>query len=162
MNSFAPEIVDLDEQETLAVRGDVPVAQMSDFFGHAFGAVMAAVQQAEVDVVGPPFGYYPVTPTDTVVIEAGMPVAAATTASGEVHRLVLPGGRAVVALHVGPFDTLERTYGELEAWMKEHDLEPATGMWERYLSDMEVDTDPATWRTQIVWPVTGETDGAPD
>jgi len=67
--------------------------------------------------------------------------------------MVLPGGRAVSAIHVGPFDTLEQTYTELMAWMAEQRLQPAEHMWEIYLSDPATEPDPSTWRTQIVWPV---------
>ncbi len=154
MASLEPEIVELEDQETLAVRGDVPVAGLPEFFGNAFTAVWAAAQEAGVDIAGPPFGFYPSMPTDTVVVEAGAPVSAPVETSGEVHRLVLPGGRAVVAVHVGTFDTLKKSYTELQAWMDENGLVPSAGMWECYLSDPAVEPDPSTWRTQIVWPIT--------
>jgi effector-binding domain-containing protein len=153
MSDLEPEIVELEAQEALAVRGDVPVAAMPDFFGRAFPAVWAAAQAGGVDIVGPPFGYYPSPPTDTVVVEAGAPVSAPAPDSGEVHRLVLPGGRAVVATHVGPYDTLATTYADLQAWMRAERLVPAGPVWESYLSDPAAEPDPSTWRTRIVWPV---------
>lgn len=155
---FVPEIVELEEQHALAMRGDVSVAELPEFFGTAFTAVVAAVEEAGLTVVGPPFGYYPVMPTDVVIIEAGFPVSTTGELSGDVHRLVLPGGPAVVAVHVGPYDTMVKTYTRLQAWMEERDLIPASGMWESYLSDPTTDPDPSTWRTQIVWPVLGATD----
>ncbi len=154
MASIAPEIIELEEQETLAVRGDVPVTGLQEFFGQAFTAVWSAAHECGVDIVGPPFAFYPSMPTDTVVVEAGAPVSAPVETSGEVHRLVLPGGRAMVAVHVGPYDTLEKTYAELQDWMDEHAIAPAAGMWECYLSDPAVDPDAATCETQIVWPIT--------
>ena len=68
---------------------------------------------------------------------------------------VLPAGRAVVVVHVGPYDTLEATYGRLLEWVAAQGMELATGMWEEYLSDPEQEPDPATWRTRIVAPVAG-------
>jgi hypothetical protein len=29
----------------------------------------------------------------------------------------------------------------------------AEGMWESYLSDPSAEPDPATWRTQLTWPL---------
>ncbi|HMO11186.1 MAG TPA: GyrI-like domain-containing protein [Actinotalea sp.] len=85
----------------------------------------------------------------------GFPVdGPVTVAGGFAHRLVLPGGRAVQAVHVGPFDTLEQTYEALLAWLSEQGLTPSGQMWESYLSDPAVEPDPAAWRTLIVWPVT--------
>ena len=147
------EIVDLVEQPALAVRGEVPVEGLGEFFGRAFGEVMAVVEAAGVEIVDAPFGYYPAMPTEVVTVEAGLPVSAPVEASGDVHPLVLPGGRAVVGVHVGPYDSLEATYTELTSWMAARGLTPAGTMWESYLSDPEAEPDPATWRTRITWPI---------
>ena len=66
---------------------------------------------------------------------------------------MLPGGRVVEATHVGPYDTMEATYGEVQQYLAQSGLTPGDVMWESYLSDPELETDPATWRTQICWPV---------
>lgn len=65
----------------------------------------------------------------------------------------LPGGRAVVGIHVGPFDSLASTYQELLAWVAAEGLELAVGMWEVYLTDPSAEPDPSRWRTRIVWPL---------
>ena len=69
---------------------------------------MHAVPEAGGQVSGPPFGWYHGVPTDVVDVSAGFPVA------GDVHPtdggVVVeerPGGRAVVAVHVGSYDTIE-------------------------------------------------------
>jgi effector-binding domain-containing protein len=41
------------------------------------------------------------------------------------------------------------------AWLAEHGHRLAGGMWEYYLSDQAQEPDPATWRTEIVCPITG-------
>jgi effector-binding domain-containing protein len=153
MAEIAPELIELDPQEAVAVRGDVPIGELTDFFGHAFQDAAQAVAAAGAQIVGPPFGFYPEMPKETVAVEAGFPVSDRLEPHGKAHRFVLPGGRAVQATHVGPYDTLEQTYAELESWMKARGLEPAAGMWESYLSDPETEPDPATWRTRIICPV---------
>jgi len=151
--AVTPRIEELGEQHALTVHGEVPLSAMPDFFGRAFAAVMAAVEETGAMVEGAPFGYYPSMPTDTVVVEAGFPVREPTSLHGEVHDFVLPGGRAVVAIHVGPYETMEQTYAELQSWMRHRQLVPTVGMWESYLSDPSEQTDPATWETKIVWPL---------
>jgi effector-binding domain-containing protein len=106
-----------------------------------------------VQIVGPPFGFYPRMPSDTVVVEAGFPVSGPARADGEAHPFTLPGGQVVRVVHVGPYDTMERTYSQLLSWMAAEGLRPAAGMWENYLSDPEAEPDPATWRTMIFWPL---------
>jgi hypothetical protein len=68
-----------------------------------------------------------------------------------VRAGVLPECRAVQAMHVGSYDTLGTTHDAVKQWMREEGLNASDDMWEYYLSDQS--TDPATWRTQVVWPV---------
>lgn len=150
---MSPEIVELQPQDAVAVRGEVSFDQLPEFFQRAFPAAACAANESGVDIVGPPFGCYPEPPTETVTVEAGFAVSAPVRRHGDAHTLVLPGGRAVRAMHVGPYDTLARTYDELRGWMAEHGLRPGRVMWECYLSDPVTEPDPATWRTLIVWPV---------
>lgn len=153
MAAPSPEIVELEPQEAVAVRGEVAISDLPGFFERAFPEAAEAAAASGVEIVGPPFGFYPETPTETVTVEAGFPVSAPAEAHGDAHRLVLPGGRVAQAVHVGPYDTMEKTYTDLQAWMTEQGLQPAVGMWECYLSDPQDEPDPATWRTRIVWPI---------
>lgn len=153
MAHLLPEIIELEPQEAIAVRGDVALADLPSFFEKAFHDAALAADASGAEIVGPPFGFYPAMPTETVAVEAGFPVSARSDSHGRAHRLVLPGGRAVQVMHVGPYDTLEQTYTELQSWMAGHGLEPSVGMWESYLSDPQAGPDPATWRTRITWPI---------
>ena len=154
MAEVSPEIVELEPQEAIAVRGDVAIADLPGFFERAFHAAAEAASACGIEIVGPPFGFYPEMPAETVAVEAGFPVSAPAEDHGHVHRIVLPGGRAVQAIHVGPYDTMEKTYDDLQSWMAEQGLHPAVGMWESYLSDPQVERDPANWQTRIIWPIT--------
>jgi effector-binding domain-containing protein len=58
-------------------------------------------------------------------------------------------------VHHGSYDQLTAAWAQLEAWMREHDLEPAPSSWEVYLTEPSPDMDPADLRTQLVWPTTG-------
>jgi effector-binding domain-containing protein len=153
MANVSPEIVELEPQDVIAVRGVVAFADLPEFFAAAFTDAAEAAKASGVAIVGPPIGFYPEMPTETVVVEAGFPVSGPAQPHGNAHRLVLPGGRAVQAMHVGPYEAMDQTYAELRAWLADHDLRPAFGVWECYLSDPEVERDPATWRTLIVWPI---------
>jgi uncharacterized protein (TIGR03086 family) len=147
------EIVEIEAQPAVAVHGSVPFADLPNFFGKAFTMVSEAIERAGSAPTGPPFAFYPCMPTDVVEVEAGFPVASALGADDEVHPFELPGGRVVTTVHVGPYETMERTYAGLMAWMRDQHIEPAMGMWECYLSDPDAEPDPAGWRTRIVWPI---------
>ena len=145
-------IVDLTEQHTAVVHEKVPMAELTDFFARAFEATMRAIRAQRDAPVGPPFGAYHGMPGETVDVEAGFPVASPIEDTDDVVGSTLPGGRAVEAMHVGPYDTMTRTYAEIEAWMAENGATPGPLMWESYLSDPGNEPDPQTWRTLIVWP----------
>jgi effector-binding domain-containing protein len=153
MIEISPTVVELDPQDAVVVRGDVAVADLPQFFQTAFVSSFTAARDSGVAISGPPFAFYPEMPTETVAIEAGFPVSAPIEASGDVHPLVLPGGKAIELIHIGPFEALAETYSALQAWMDEEGHQPAAGMWEVYLTDPQVEPDQSKWQTKIVWPI---------
>ncbi|MET0520436.1 MAG: GyrI-like domain-containing protein, partial [Jiangellaceae bacterium] len=90
-------------------------------------------------------------PTETVDVEAGFPVSTTIAAVNGVQAGTLPACRAVQAMHVGGYDTLDTTYEAVKQRMHEEGMKASDNMWEYYLSDQS--TDPATWRTLVIWPV---------
>ncbi len=68
--------------------------------------------------------------------EAAIPANTTGVAGrGEVRVGATPGGRAVRAIHVGPYDTMPDTYDKLAAYMASNGIEPGETSWERYVSD---------------------------
>ena len=104
---------------------------------------------------GPPFAYYPSEPSDVVDVEAGVTIAGELEDTADVVSSHLPCGRAVVAVHVGPYEALERTYRSLLAEIERAGLVRRLGMWEEYLTDPDSEPDPARWRTRVVMPIAG-------
>jgi effector-binding domain-containing protein len=149
MTTFTVEA--MEPQTAAVIRAEVPMAELRGVFDRGFGAVVQAVEAQGIPITGPPFGFYPRMPAETVAVVVGFPVGGLITAAGEVEPFELPGGRAVTGTHVGPYEALEQTYEQLMAWTRTEDLTLAEGMWESYLSDPS--TDPSTWRTLIVWPL---------
>lgn len=121
--------------------------------GEALPRAFAAVARSGAHPVGPPFTKYTAYTETSVEFEAGMPVAAPFVALDDVVPGELGGCEAAVGMHVGPYDTIGVTYGALQAWIEGQGRTPSTVMWEHYLSNPQTDPDPATWRTEVVWPV---------
>jgi AraC family transcriptional regulator len=146
---------ELQEQPTAVVRETVPMNELRQFFSRAYHSVMGAAEQQHVQLAGPPFAMYRGMPTDVVDVEAGFPVASPFpgAAEGDVTAGTLPAGRAMEAMHIGPYETLPETYGAIMGKMQAEGLTPGSAMWEYYLSDPAAEPDPATWKTLIVWPV---------
>lgn len=71
-----------------------------------------------------------------------------------VESVRLPGGRFAVALHSGPYSTLDRTYAALGAHVAEHAAVAAGPVREIYLVGPHHTDDATAHRTQVCWPVT--------
>lgn len=140
-------------QPAAAVRAEVPMDALARVFDRAYGEVMRVAAAQGVAITGPPFGFYPRMPTDTVAVVAGFPVSGPITPDGDVTPFELPGGRVVRGVHVGPYEQLSVTYGELTGWAAAAGHALATQMWESYLSDPRSEPDPSTWRTELTWPL---------
>jgi effector-binding domain-containing protein len=151
MTTFA--VQKLEPQTAAVVRAEVPLRELPAFFQRAFHRAMRAVEKQGLAVTGPPFGFYPRMPTATIEVAAGFPVSAPIRPDAGVTPLELPGGRAIVGVHVGPYDTLQESYRELTKWAASEGLELSGAMWESYLSDPDAEPDPTKWRTLITWPL---------
>jgi effector-binding domain-containing protein len=151
MTTFA--VQDLDGQHAAVARAELPMQELPGFFARAFDEVMRVVKEQGLVITGPPFGFYPRMPTATIELAAGFPVSATIEPDGEVVALDLPGGRAVVGTHVGPYDTLKETYQALTEWAASQGLELSGAMWESYLTDPGAEPDPTKWQTLITWPI---------
>ena len=147
-----PEIVTLEQRIAAVVRESVRMEAMPDFFGRAFHRSMAVMAAQGVTTVGPPVGVYFGWPSDTADVAAGFPADRPIIADAGVDPLALPGGRAATVVHVGPYDTMEATYGRLMAWLGAQGLTPGEVMWEEYLTEPDP-AHPEAIETRIVWPL---------
>lgn len=89
---------------------------------------------------------------DAGEMELAVPVREPLEGTERIRASELPGGRAAVALHVGPYDKVADTWNAFGAWMNEQGLERCDAPWEEYLNDPQ-DTPPEKLQTRIVWPI---------
>jgi effector-binding domain-containing protein len=158
MSEFS--LVEREPQTTAVAHATIPVAEIPTFLGHAYEAVIQALNSQGMTPVGEPFAYYLGAPTTSVELEAGFPIAAPCAPIGEVTASCLPGGSVAIGVHVGPYETMVETYNLLMSWMTAQGLVPGERMWEIYLSDPAQEPDASKWRTEIFWPVSRVPAGA--
>ena len=151
MTAFTVQTI--DRQPAAVVRAEVPMEELRTVFDRGFGEVMRVAGAQGIAITGPPFGFYPRMPTDTVEVAVGFPVSATVTPDGDVTPFELPGGRVVVGMHVGTYESLEASYRELTEWAAVEGHSLAGHMWESYLTDPRAQPDPASWQTRITWPL---------
>jgi effector-binding domain-containing protein len=147
------EIRDVPRQDTLVVAMTTPPDHIADAMGSALGRAFAAAEHAGTAPAGPPFARYVHVGPDRIEFEAGIPVVHPVAAGDGARPGEIGGCRAAVAMHVGPYQTLPATYDALTDWITSRGDRPIGAMWERYLSDPDLEPDPATWRTEVFVPL---------
>jgi DNA-binding transcriptional MerR regulator len=73
--------------------------------------------------------------------------------SGRIEVVELPPADVAVAVHAGPHDDIDVTYGRLGAWVVAHTLAVDGPIHEIYQVGPRDTAEPADWRTEIGWPI---------
>lgn len=80
---MAAQRSDLD-QATATIRAQVPLAELADFFSHAFSDIVAVLKKQGVQPMAPPYGKYYGQPGALVDVEVGFPVPGIIDPAGNV------------------------------------------------------------------------------
>jgi effector-binding domain-containing protein len=73
--------------------------------------------------------------------------------TGRIEVVEFPPADVAVAVHPGPHDDIDVTYGRLGGWVVDHALSVDGPIHENYVVGPRDTEDPAEWRTEIGWPV---------
>lgn len=107
--------------------------------GRVIERLLAAADEAALDVEGPPFALYYDDPgrvaTDQLRLRACLPVAPTDTVGGELRLDMLDSTTVVYAYVAGPYQEVPRAYPKLFAYLRELDWVEAGPIREVYLQD---------------------------
>lgn len=118
--------------------------------GEAFGTVFGFVEAAGLSPVSMPMTVYLGMDPEVLRFRGGVMVSAedAEKAEGEIKADLLPGGAAMQALHVGPYDRLNETHQAMWRHMEEAGIPAAMPVWEVYIDDPGA-VAPEVLRTEV-------------
>ncbi len=142
----------LEERHIASIRVEAPHAELQRTFSVLLPEAMMHCTSVGAHLTGPPLARYH-NWGDPVDVECGMPVAEAPPEKGRVKARTLPGGKAVVAWHVGPYESLGDTHARILAYIEGHELTVRDAPWEEYWTDPGMERDPQKWRSRVVYPV---------
>jgi len=144
-----PRIVDLPPRRTAVVAIDVPAAETPAAIVEAFRLTAEAITSSGAALAGEPFARY-LSMGERINAEVGFPFEGPLLPAGRVRESSLPGGRAVMMTHVGPYDELARAWERGLLWIREHGLGLTAPGWECYLTGPN---EPGPPVTEIYWPI---------
>jgi DNA-binding transcriptional MerR regulator len=150
---------DVPASHTLSYPGRVRHQGIPGLLERAYAALGVLAERDDVAVTGPPGALYPPAIVDDEVeddVVAYLPVAApvmlgegdAPVAVGE-----LPAARVAVAVHTGPYETIDDSYRQLGAWVALHARTAELPVREVYVVSYGETDDPSRFRTEIQWPI---------
>lgn len=139
-------------QVVAAITGDVGRAAVLDWYAAAMTELDAALVGHER--LGPPGGHYAneLFSDGSGSILVYRPVVDPPE-RGRVRPVELPAVELATVVHHGPHDDIDVTYGRVGTWVVEHALAVDGPVHEEYLVGPGDDPDPASWQTEIGWPV---------
>lgn len=115
--------------------------EIATIMQEAFAAIGGFIARTGVAPAGPPLTVYRDwdAAAGKMQIDVGFPVAAADTAKaeGEVKAGATPSGKALKAIHRGPYKTLRQTYAALTEHIKQAGMPMPEVAWEVYVTDPE-------------------------
>jgi effector-binding domain-containing protein len=127
----------------------------------AMSSLGGRLGELSVAPTGPPYARYHAWGGELADVEIGFPLAArpdglddlAAAEPGQVGASQLPGGRAALTVHRGPYTELGTAYSRLHDWIHAQGFDEGPAPWESYIDDPAQVADVAQLRTEILWPV---------
>lgn len=151
-----PHVTRTAAQLTATIRLTIPRGEIRKVMGPGIGELMAAVAAQGIAPAGPWFTHHLRMDLDTFDFEIGVPVTAPVVAAGRVKAGQLPATRVARTVFHGPYEGLGAAWGEFNAWIAAKGHTPGVDLWECYVAGPESNPDPATWRTELNRPLTGQ------
>ncbi len=146
------QVVEREPQSVASIRVKCKPEAMSATLAEVLPEVCAHVNASGAKMTGMPFSRYHEIGGE-IDLEAGIPVAKPIAEKGRVKNSELPGGKAVMAWHIGPYEKLIDSHKSLRGYLDAHQLKSSGGPWEVYWTDPGMVPDPSKWRTQLFMPI---------
>jgi AraC family transcriptional regulator len=144
---------DTPEQPILLIRRRIARNELPAMLAECFGKLFAHGHRTGLPIAGWPLARYVGMGPGLWTVEAAMPLAAPSTASGDMQPGSLPAGPAAFAIHVGPYERLPETHAAVERWIEAQGYQVGGAPWESYVTDPAQHPDTADWRTEVYWPL---------
>jgi effector-binding domain-containing protein len=140
---------------TVVRRATLRREDLSSWLSTTFSSIYAALADNGRHPSGSPFARYHRVAVDQFEVEAGFPVTGLLDGSSELENSALPGEWVATTTYSGRLEDIDDAYRAIVSWIEENSAERSGDPWEVYLSDPQMRTDPAGWRTEINQPFEG-------
>jgi effector-binding domain-containing protein len=139
----------------VAIRETVTLDRLASWWAAAFDEMHAVLDAHDIRPAGCDGGLYA---NELFADERGealvfIPVAIAPPDLGRAEKVVIPAAELAIAVHHGPHDDVDLTYGALGTYVARHALGVDGPVREYYTVGRRDTSDSGMWRTEIGWPI---------
>jgi len=111
-------------------------ADIAEVLATAYREITAFMNQNGIEIAGQPMAITHASSKNGYAFDAAVPVVRKDVElTGNVQLGTSPAGRAIRAVHRGPYDEMVPTYEKISAYMGAHGLREGAVSWEQYISD---------------------------
>ncbi len=119
-----------------------------------YTTLMAYLKNNNIEITGSPFAIYHACKVEGhTMLECGLPVNKKIAGKENIKFIELPASKTIMASHFGHFNTVKTTYGALQKYISENNLEVTGSPWEVYITDPMQEPDQSKWETRVYFPI---------
>ncbi|MFD7339685.1 GyrI-like domain-containing protein [Streptomyces violascens] len=143
------------ERSAIGIREVVDRQDVASWWQGALGELCGFVAARGLRCTGPIGGLFA---SELLQDERGealvfVPVDGDARPVGRIDPVVVPGAELAVAIHRGPLQTIDLTYGDLCVYAARHEIGVDGPLREFYLRGPLDVTDEHDWVTEVGWPI---------
>ena len=137
----------------LAVRREIKISKLGDFFMNNFRALMDGAKTAKAELAGAPAGlYYTWYPDkDLTDVACAIPVKGDVKAPAGLSIIAVPAGKAAVIEYVGGYGGLGNVHQAMEDYFKKNNMQQSAPVIEEYVVGEPAETDSTKWVTRVIY-----------
>lgn len=145
------EILCRGPQRTLSIRTQSTLKEMPAVIGESFGKMAAYLHDRGEYLSDVPFVAYHSWDKEEIDLETGFPVSFPLPAREEIKAGLIPGGKCIFCMYMGPYHKMTPVYEEMMKWISDNGFEPDGPPCEHYYNGP--DTPEEQLLTRLVMPI---------
>jgi effector-binding domain-containing protein len=138
---------------TAIIRVTIPHDRIRAVMGPSYRELIDTLCGQGIVPAGPWFTRHLRMDPQTFDFEIGVPVNSPVVAMGRVTNSHLPAAMVARTIYHDDYEGLASAWRAFDAWIAAEGRVARPFLWETYLTDPNVDRDPATWRTELTRPL---------
>ena len=145
------EILDRNEQPTLAIRTRTQVAKLPVLIGDSYGKMVLYLKELNEYLADVPYVAYHNMDMQNLDVEIGFPVSKTLPGKDEIEFSVVPAGRVIFCMYRGTYSEMGPTYNEMCKWIEDNGFKSTGTVYEYYYNGPEFPE--SEMLTMIIMPI---------